>query len=176
MQAGLSFENLAHLHAIELLVALSTRTPDGGAARGIEQPELDADGVSDLAHDAAQRIDFADKVPLGHAANGRIAAHLRDEIEIHGDERCFQAHARCSHGRLAPRVAGTHNHNVVLFGKSHPILFYGFASITICEQQDGGRCYRRHSRVLLQPFYNWAFFESRTASAFAHLHEHVHVR
>ncbi len=127
VQAGLRFEDFAHLHAVELLVALGARAPDGRAARGVEQAELDADGVGHLAHDAAQRVDFADQVALGHAADGRIAAHLRNQVEIHGDERGLEAHARGGHGRLAAGVSGAHYDHIVLFGESHPILFYGFA-------------------------------------------------
>ena len=133
MQAGLGLEHLAHLHAVELLVALGARAPDGGAARGVEQAELDADGVGDLAHDAAQGVDFAHQVALGHAADGRIAAHLRDQVEVHGDERGLQAHARGGHGGFAAGVAGAHHDDIVLFGKSHPILFYGFARSAFCD-------------------------------------------
>ena len=53
-------QQFAHLQAIGLLVALRARRPHSWSARGIEQPELDADRVSDLAHDAAERVDFAD--------------------------------------------------------------------------------------------------------------------
>jgi hypothetical protein len=49
----LGFEDLAHLDAVKLLVALGARAPDGGAARGVEEAELDADGIGDFAHDAA---------------------------------------------------------------------------------------------------------------------------
>ena len=108
-------------------------TPDSGAARGVEQAELDADGVGDFAHDAAERVDFADEVALGHAADGRIAAHLGDEVEVHGDERGLEAHARGGHGRFAAGVPGAHHDDIVLFSKSHPILFYGLAVIPICE-------------------------------------------
>ena len=133
MEAGLGFEHLAHLDAIELLVALRAGAPDGGAARGIQQAKLDADGIGDFAHDAAERIDFADEVALGHAADGRIAAHLRDEVHVHGDERGFQAHARRGHGCFAAGVTGAHDDHVVLFGERHPILFYGSAGVAIRE-------------------------------------------
>ena len=81
-RSGLRLEHLAHLHAILLLVALRARRPDGGAARGVEQAELDADGVGDLAHDSAERVDFAHQMALGDAADGGVAGHLRDEVEI----------------------------------------------------------------------------------------------
>ena len=90
MQPRLRLQHLAHLHAVELLVALRPRTPHRRPARGIQQPELDAHSVGHLAHDAAQRIHLAHQVALGHAANGRIAAHLRDQVHIHGDQRGLQ--------------------------------------------------------------------------------------
>ena len=49
VDAGLVLKHLAHLHAIEGLVALRARAPDCRAARGVEQAELDADSVGDLA-------------------------------------------------------------------------------------------------------------------------------
>ena len=126
VEAGLGFENFAHFDAIELLVALGAGAPDGGAAGGVEQTELDADGIGDLAHDAAQGVDFADQVALGDAADGRIAAHLGDQVHIHGDEGGLEAHARRGHGGLAAGVSRAHDHHIVLFSESHPILFYGF--------------------------------------------------
>ncbi len=125
VEAGLGFEHFAHLHAIELLVALGARAPDRRAAGGIQKPELDADGVGHFAHDAAQGVDFADQVSLRDAAYGGIAAHLGDEVHVHGDERGLETHARRGHGGLAAGVTRAHDHDIVLFGESHPILLYG---------------------------------------------------
>ena len=84
VEAGLRLEHLAHFDAVLLLVALRARRPDGGTTRGVEQAELDADGIGDFAHDAAEGVDFADEVALGDAADGGVAGHLRDEVEVHG--------------------------------------------------------------------------------------------
>ena len=100
-------------------------TPDGGAAGGIEQAELDADGVGDLAHDAAEGIDFAHQVAFGDAADGGVAAHLGDEVEVHGDEGGFEAHAGGGHCGLTAGVACADYGDIVLFGKRHPFLLYG---------------------------------------------------
>ena len=62
-EAGLRLEHLAHLYAVLLLVALRAGRPHGGATRSIQQAELNADGVSDLTHDSAERIDFANEIP-----------------------------------------------------------------------------------------------------------------
>ena len=134
MEAWLAFEYLAHLHTIELLVALSTGTPHGRAARCIQQTELDADSIGNFAHDAAERVDFAHQVSFGHAADGWIAAHLCNQVEVHGDDRGLESHARRRHCRFAASVSCAHNHYIVLFGESHPILFYG-----CCVVRDGQR-------------------------------------
>jgi hypothetical protein len=62
---------------------------------------------------------------LGDAADGGVAAHLGDEVEVHGDERGLEAHTRGGHGGFAPGVSGADDNDIVLFSKSHPILFYG---------------------------------------------------
>jgi hypothetical protein len=47
-----------------------------------EETELDAAGVGDLAHDAAEGVDLADEMALGDAADGGIAGHLRDQVKV----------------------------------------------------------------------------------------------
>jgi hypothetical protein len=135
VQAGLRLQHFAHFHAVKLLVALGARAPDGRAARGVEQAELDADGIGDLAHDAAESVHFADEMPLGDAADGGIATHLGDQVEVHGDERGFKAHARRAHCRFAAGVTCAYHHHIVLFRKSHLWLFYGSAGLSALSRQ-----------------------------------------
>src|SRR6478609_7418209 len=75
-QIRLAFQDFPHFQAVLLLVALGARRPHGRTARGIEQAELDPDGVRDFAHDSAQRVHFADQMALGDPAHGRVAGHL----------------------------------------------------------------------------------------------------
>ena len=117
VQIGLRLQHLAHLQAVLLLVALRARRPDGRAARGVEQAKLDADRVGDFAHDAAEGVDFADEVSLGDAADGGIAGHLRDEIDVEREERGLQAHARRGHRGFAAGMTGADHNNVVGFGE-----------------------------------------------------------
>ncbi len=85
MQFGLGLEHLAHLQPILLLVALGARRPHRRAARSIQQAKLDAHGVGDLAHDAAEGVHLAHQVALGNAADGGIARHLRDQVHVEGE-------------------------------------------------------------------------------------------
>jgi hypothetical protein len=121
VQPRLAFEHFAHLHTVELLVALRPRTPHRRPARSVQQPELNPHGVGHFAHHAAQRVHLADQMAFGHAADSRIATHLRNQVHVHGDERRLQAHARGRHRRLAPGVARANHHHIVLFRKGHPV-------------------------------------------------------
>jgi len=116
-EVRLRFEDLAHLQAIGLLVALGAGRPDGGAAGSVEQAKLDSDGVGDFAHDAAERVDFADEMALGDAANGGVARHLGDQVDIQREERRLQAQASGCHGGFASGMTGSDHDNVEMFVK-----------------------------------------------------------
>ena len=119
LQIRLRLQHLAHLQAIGLLVALRPRRPHGRAARSIQQAKLDSHRVGDLAHDAAECVHFAHQVSLGDAANGRIARHLCDQVDVERVQSGLQAHARGGHGGLAPGMAGSDHNYVELFGELH---------------------------------------------------------
>ena len=88
--------------------------PDGGAAGGVEEAELDAAGVGYFAHDAAEGVDFADEVALGYAADGGVAGHLGDEVQVEGEEGRAEAHARGGRGGFAAGMAGAYDQDVKL--------------------------------------------------------------
>jgi len=56
---------------------------------------------------------------FGNASDGGIAGHLRDQVDVERVERGLQAHARGSHGGLAPGMTGADDNYVELFGKLH---------------------------------------------------------
>ena len=61
------------------------------------------------------------RCPFGDAADGRIARHLRDQVDIERVQRGLQAHARGGHGGLASGMAGADDDYVELFGELHSI-------------------------------------------------------
>ncbi len=117
LEICLRFQHLAHLQTVGLLVALGTWRPNGGPARSVQQAELDADGIRDFAHDAAERVYFADKMSFGDTANGGVARHLRDEINVEGIKGGLQPYARRGHGGLATGVSCADHYDVELFGE-----------------------------------------------------------
>ena len=91
--------------------------PDRRATRGVEQTELDADRVCNLAHDAAERIDLADEVALGDAPNGWVAAHLGDQVKIKREQSSAQPQTCRRNSSFAAGVSGSDDGNVVLVNR-----------------------------------------------------------
>ena len=85
-----------HGELVELLVGLGARRVHRRALGRVQHAELNAAGVDALAHHAAERVDLANDLPLGDAADGRIAAHLGDGVGVH-------ASAGRSRGPAVPR-------------------------------------------------------------------------
>ena len=116
----LRFDQPLDFLLIGLFVGLGPGAVHGRALAAIEQPELNAGGIDGPAHQAAQGVDFADDLPLGHAADGRIAAHLADGIEIRGQQRRAGSQARRGRGRFRAGMAGADHHHVeVVLGGWH---------------------------------------------------------
>jgi hypothetical protein len=101
-----------HPISVESLVGLRPWRPDGGAATAIQQLELNTGGVDSTPHQAAQRIDFAYEMPLGRAADRRVARHVRDGILRQRTEPNMRAKACRRVRRLAACVPRTDDDHV----------------------------------------------------------------
>src|SRR5581483_3186340 len=75
-EVRLTLEYLTHAGPVHLLVALGARRPNGRTAARVQKPELNADGIGDFPHHAAERVDLSHEVALGNSANGGVAGHL----------------------------------------------------------------------------------------------------
>jgi hypothetical protein len=104
---------------------LGAGRPDGGASGGVEEAELDAAGVGYFAHDAAEGVDFADEMTFGYAADGGVAGHLGDEVEVEGEEGGAEAHARGGCGGFAARVACAYDEDVERFREGRGAEVFG---------------------------------------------------
>src|SRR5438477_8886112 len=82
-QVWLLLDHPLHRELVELLIALGPRRVHGRALGAVEHPELDAGRVGDTAHCPTEGIDLADDLPLGDAADGRVATHLADGIGVY---------------------------------------------------------------------------------------------
>ena len=115
-QIGFVLKHFPHPEAVQFLVHLRARRPHRRTARGIQQAELYAGRIGQLAHHAAQSVDLAHQVTLGDAADGRVAAHLRHQVQVHGDHGGAQANPRAGARRFTAGVAGADDNDVVPVG------------------------------------------------------------
>ena len=105
-------EPAPHLRAVKVPVRLRARRLHGGAAAAVEQAELNSGRIDDLPHYAAERVDFADQVAFGYAADRRVAAHLPDGVPVDSDERGLRAEARGDISRLTTGVARADHNDI----------------------------------------------------------------
>jgi hypothetical protein len=97
---------------------LGPRGLDSAAAAPVKEPELDPRFVGQEPHKAAERVNLPDEVPLGEPADGRIAGHLGDVLEIHRDQADFDTHSARSGRGLAAGMSRT-DHDDIEFDVSH---------------------------------------------------------
>ena len=60
----------------------------------VQHAVLDAGLVRGLGHLAAERVELAHKVPLARTADGGVAGHVADAVEIHREAHGVKPHAR----------------------------------------------------------------------------------
>ena len=104
LQVRRLFERVLHDLLIEPPVGLRAQRPDRRALAAVEHPVLDARAVGRAAHLAAQRVELADKVALARAADGWVAGHVADRVEVDGKDRRLQPQPRGGERRLDPGV------------------------------------------------------------------------
>ena len=121
---GLLLANLLDIGLVSPSIGLGPGAVHGRPLAAVEHAELDAGGVDRPAHGPAERVDLTDHLPLGHAADGRVAAHLRDRVEVGSQESRFGPHAGSRQGRLHPGMAGANDDHVELV-RSRAHAFHG---------------------------------------------------
>ena len=112
LQIRLQLQGMLQPKLIRLLVALRARRLHGGALRLVEQPKLDSGQIGVYRHLAAQGVDFTHDLPLRLPADGGVARHLRDRIEIPRKQQGARPRSRGGERRLATGMAGTTNNHI----------------------------------------------------------------
>ena len=118
-QSFLLLEDVLDGELIKLLIRLGPRRSDCRSFTAIEHSVLNTGPIDDLAHDSAEGIDFTDELPFGKPADGRIAGHLTDGVQINGADQGPASHSGRGHGRFDARMArADYNHIVRLVHSS----------------------------------------------------------
>ena len=79
----LRLQRFLHDLLIPSPVRLHAQGVYGGTLAAVEHPELNARFVRRFAHLAAERVQLPDKMPFAGAADGGVARHIPDAVEIH---------------------------------------------------------------------------------------------
>src|SRR5690606_13929300 len=104
-----------HRLAIEFAIRLRTGAAHCRPLSPVEEAKLNAGRVRDTAHDPIERVDFANKMALAEAANGRIAGHLANGFNLMRDQKRRRPKSRGGRRRLAARMAAA-DHNDIKSG------------------------------------------------------------
>ena len=118
-QSRLLLAEAADFLLIGPLVGLRPRAVHGRPLAAVEHAEVDGGGVDGAAHESAQGVDLADQLPLGQAADGWIAAHLGDGVEVAREQCGPRAVACCRRGRLRARMAAADHQDVEIVRSAH---------------------------------------------------------
>ncbi len=106
------FDNVFHEELIGFFVGLCAWRMHRGAFTAVEHAEVDAGGVDGFSHFSAEGVDFADDLSFGDSADGWVAAHRADHIDIHGEHGGFGAQAGGGECGFDTSVAAADNENV----------------------------------------------------------------
>src|SRR5439155_10758834 len=121
LDAGESLEQRPYGATVQRAIALGSRRPHGGTLGAIEHPELDRRAIGRSPHDAAEGIDLAHHGTLRDPADGGIAGHLTDGVEVGRQEEDLRTQASGHDGRFGSGVAGTYNNHVIVVGHANKV-------------------------------------------------------
>ena len=79
---------------IGAFIRLRTEGMDGGPFARVEHAGLDERIVDGPAHFAAERVNLAHQMPLARAADGGVAGHEGDGVQIEREQQRIKPHAR----------------------------------------------------------------------------------
>ena len=116
-EVGSILEHIAPCPDEPTAIGLTARTPHRRTLRTVEHAELDRAAIGDDTHHASQRVNLANNLSLGNAADSRIARHLGNLIHIHRDQTSAHTKTGRSMCSLTTGVSAA-NHKDIIF-KSH---------------------------------------------------------
>ncbi len=121
-QVWLRSDCLLNCLPIKAPVSLGPRTLHGGTLAPIEEAELNTSPVSRASHQAIQRIDLPNQVPLSQSSDCGIARHHPDRRRFQGHQSGARTHS-CGRMRgFASRVTAPHDDNIIVFHVKHSLL------------------------------------------------------
>ena len=117
-------QRLFHVHMILLAVGLHTQTMHSRALAAVQHTALQIGGIGGKAHHAAQSVQLTHQMPLGSAANARVAGHIADKIQTDRKYGGFCAQRGGGVRGLNARMACPHHDHIILSQMIHSGSFF----------------------------------------------------
>ena len=108
-----------HLELVLPLVGLGPGAVHRRPLGAVEDTEVDPSGIDRPPHEPSQGVDLAHELPLADAADGRVAAHLADGVEVAREQGRPGPQPGRGTGRLDPGMAGADDDHVVVVAAGH---------------------------------------------------------
>ena len=112
LQIRFPFENVLHMFLIAAAVCLCAKGMYGGSFAAVEHPILNAAGIGGFCHLSAERIEFTHQMPFAGAADGRVAGHIADGIQIDGKNNGAKTEPCGSQRRFNSGMTGADHGNI----------------------------------------------------------------
>jgi hypothetical protein len=88
----------------------------------IDESKLDTGAIRVPTHFTTEGVNLLNQVPLGNPSNRRIARHLCNAAQFHGQEQRLRSHSRSGQGGLATGMAATYYDNVKCYRQELSLL------------------------------------------------------
>jgi hypothetical protein len=111
-QVRLVFQARTDRLLVQDTVGLGAGGAHGRALGRVQDAELDAGLVGGDRHRATHGVDFLDQVALADTADGRVAGHLPQGLDVVGEQQGLLPHAGGSERRLGAGVAAADDDDV----------------------------------------------------------------
>jgi len=119
IEIGLVFEPLADRLLVQHAVGLGTGGPHRRPLAGIEDAELDARLVGGQGHGATQGIHFLDQMAFADAADGWVAGHLPQRLDVVREQEGPTAHACGRERGFGAGMAAAYDDDIETGGIKH---------------------------------------------------------
>jgi len=110
---------------VQHTIRLGTGGPNRRPFTGVERPELDTGTVGGMAHGPAKRIDLFHQVALADTANGRVAGHLAQGLDVVRQQERLRPHACRRQCGLSAGMAATNDDDIVAVRVIHRTSVFG---------------------------------------------------
>ena len=100
-------------------IRLGAGGPHCGALGAVQDAKLNARCIGCQRHGTAQSIHLSHQMAFANAANGRVATHLPQRLDVVTQQQGAAAHAGAGQRRFGASMAAANHNHIKLLGVKH---------------------------------------------------------